>query len=537
MAEYYNTVNTAFLEAVRKSIFYPVLKVELLDYFENAYDEITQDLNRGNAGSISINYQQGVRRTCEITVLNNFKKYLPEPTGRIWFNTKFKVYTGFKVFKQSASQNYLYTNMAKTVPMVYSTPVAPPNHFISTTPNSTQMDYDIYWFSQGVFVLTNPDVLEDRSNTTVTLNGVDKFGLLGGETNFHELEGTYKIPMGTPVGKCIKDTLALSIGNAQNYPIDPIEPFIDSTIIQWSYGFIGDGTTSQFFIDSMYLAGTAIDKKKKLDSCLKVYKNGDLLQNEFAPDGSTDPHRDYSYNSKLGRITFWKEGVQTAPEADDDILVLLDLPISELTLPYDLEKSPNEYFADIFVELGNIFSCDVFYDTNGVFNFIKGNQKKDFDTMTSEWDFSKKDNNYFKPSLSVDFTNMYNVIKVVGTNEGATEACEYTIENKDLSSPTCVQMIGKKIKYVESSFCYNQARTKDFATYLMKKYSMVQQTLNFSTCMLPQLDVNKIITITDDYFNWTEARFIIQSLTIPLSTNGTIEIEASNIANIPFYEY
>ena len=101
----------------------------------------------------------------------------------------------------------------------------------------------------------------------------------------------------------------------------------------------------------------------------------------------------------------------------------------------------------------------------------------------------------------------------------------------------CNSLIGEKIKYVESSFCFSQERTDDFAFYLLRKYSIVQQAISFQSSFIPHLEVNNIVTLTDSYYNYNQERFVLQSVSIPLSANSLMDIEAANCANIPYYGY
>lgn len=399
--EYYNVINPNYLSALNSHTIKYLLKVELMDYNENVLDEITEDISQEDAGSISINYQQGVRRSCSITLINTFKKYNPSPENLIWCNTKFKIYTGISVY------------------------------------NNTTDEEDYYWFSQGVYILTNPNVLRSMSKKTITLNGVDKFGIFGSETNFHELDGTYLIPANTTLKNIVIDILGLDMGNGNK--LDPKFPKIDS--------YIG-----------------------------------------------------------------------------------------ELHLPYEIKKSPESFFSEILIELGNIFACDIYYDGDGYLNFVKGNEYNFMDNESPLWHYTDAFSEYGDANLELKFTEVYNVIKVIGNNP-ASKLYETVLKNTDPTSPTRVDLIGERSKYIESSFCYSQARTDDFAKYLLKKYSIMQLAISFSSAFIPHLDVNKAISIDDEYYNYKEQKFIIQGLTIPLSSNAQISVEATNTANIPYFEY
>ena len=395
--EYYNKIDNIYLNALTQSIIFPKLKVVIMDYNENVLREIQQDISEEDAGSISINYQQGVRRSCSITLSNFDKFYTPTDNSLIWCTTKFKIYIGIGV----------------------------------------NNDQDIYWFSQGVFVLTNPHVLRSMSKKTITLNGVDKFGMFGSETNYHELDGTYLIPENTTVRNIINDILNLDLGNGDK--LDPKVPFIDPNI-------------------------------------------------------------------------------------------------GNLKIPYEIKKSPETFFSEILIEIGNIFACDIYYDTDGRLNFIKGNEYNFMNNQTPLWNYIDVLGDYNEADLELKFTEVYNVIKIIGNNP-ASQMFETILKNTDSYSPTRVGLIGERTKYVESSFCYSQARTEDFAKYLLRKYSIMQLAINFNSILIPHLEVNNVITIKDEYYDYKTQKFIIQDLTIPISTKSLVTINATNIANIPYFEY
>ena len=100
-----------------------------------------------------------------------------------------------------------------------------------------------------------------------------------------------------------------------------------------------------------------------------------------------------------------------------------------------------------------------------------------------------------------------------------------------------IENIGRKAYYEESTSVYNNDRAKDYAEYTLNQKSIMQETMDFSCPLLPHLDVNRVITVTDDYYKFNKQRFIIQSLTIPLDTSSKMSITASNISSLPYYEF
>lgn len=394
--EYFNVYNKKYVEIAKRNEIYPQFKIELLDHRDNVINDISQELSLDTGGSISINYQQGTRRSCSITFSDPTGKFLPDyNSGLFWINRKFKLYIGLKD---------IYTG-------------------------------DIYWFSQGVFLTLNPSAVNNFSDRSVTIQGVDKFGLFGSESGYNQLEGTYSIKAGTNAYSAISDTLMLEMGNGN--VLDSIEPILD-------------------------------------------------------------------------------------PKFKDEVL------------PYDINKAPGNYLSDILIEIADVLGCNIFYDTDGRLNLISGTIDISYSQEASIWEFYDILPEYMDSSLNYDFVNAVNVVKAIGNNVN-NKIYEYTAENNNPLSPTRIELIGRKIKTMESPGIYNEDRAKDYAELMLNRYSIVQKSIGFSASMLPHLDVNKVIGITDQHYNYTQQRFIIQSIDIPFNGSSPMNISANNVAELPYY--
>ena len=390
--------NTDYISLVKASVIKPKFKIELLDLYENTIGEITKDISADNSGSISINYQQGVRRSCSFTLSDTFGKYRPMSNDNIFgFNTKFKIYVGLENIQTG----------------------------------------ETYWFSQGIFYTTNPTSSHANSNKTVTVNGVDKFGIFTSDTGYNQLEGTYIVPAKSKLYAVVKDILSLELGNG--YMIDPKEPHIDAEFIDYE-------------------------------------------------------------------------------------------------LPYDIKKSPGSYMGDILIELGNVLGADIFYDTNGILNITSGTTDITYSKQSSIWDFSDVLPEYSNGSVSLNTIDAINIVKVVGNQVNDSEIYIGNAENHNPLSPTAIEKIGRKIYYEESANLPNQARADEYARYVLNSKSIIQTAIGFSSTLIPHLDVNRVITITDDYYKYEQERFIIQSITLPLDSKTLMSISCNNIASLPYYD-
>lgn len=169
--------------------FKRAIKIEWLNPDESVAFEFTDSLYDMSV-DLSVNYQNGSRRACTIT-LNNNRNRFPVNFNNIWFGQKFKLWMGI----------YLDEN----------------------TP---------YYFPQGVFYISNPNDTYQPSLRTIKINGVDKWAFLDGSLN-GKLHGTYQTNIGNDLYVAIRDLMKLSRFHDSFHQtdsvmemLDPVEPYI-----------------------------------------------------------------------------------------------------------------------------------------------------------------------------------------------------------------------------------------------------------------------------------------------------------------------
>lgn len=209
--EYYNKYTSDYEETLKSLVYKTFLKLELLDHFEEVLYDISKEISLDTSGSISVNYQQGVRRTCSLTLRNLDNEFLPNENSLFWINQKFKLWIGIK-----SNEN-------------------------------------IYWWSQGIFIIKDLSITPYE----ISIDGIDKFGFFTNDLNQHCLQGTYKIPYGTNSYSAITGTIALDMGNG--VPIDPIEPLVDMSMknISLPYDIVKDADS--YLGDILTELGTSLN--------------------------------------------------------------------------------------------------------------------------------------------------------------------------------------------------------------------------------------------------------------------------------------
>lgn len=257
--EYFNYTGKEYRVAVQSATLYPVIKVELLDQFENAYAEISEEIT-DNSGSIQSTLQQGVRNTVSFSIFDPAGKFIPNANNKLfWVRRKFKLYVGLATEQKAIQLNG----------------------------QTTGISGDIFWFSKGIYIITDINAQKDSSgNQTISFTGVDKYGAFTNDTGYGEIIGTFSFDIGMSISYVIKNVLKQDIGNGQM--LDPLEPIIDPDLQEYKLqlafskgpgSYIGDllnDLATTLHADIYYDMDGHLNVKKSLN--FDEYKN---VQNQW----------------------------------------------------------------------------------------------------------------------------------------------------------------------------------------------------------------------------------------------------------------
>lgn len=215
--------------------------------------------------------------------------------------------------------------------------------------------------------------------------------------------------------------------------------------------------------------------------------------------------------------------------------IIFDSALVNSKTQYTLSKSPNDSFGSLLIDLADMISCDIYYGVDG--NLIVRSGIRDISQVNKPtlWTYSDKEWEYLSNVTTYDFTKVKNRVTVCGANVNSETLCVRSAENTNPQSPTRVSLIGVRQYYLEDSNIYSDELAQQRAEYELNKLSILQQTISINSTFMIHLDVNNCIALNDEFFDYYDNRFIIQSIAIPLIPNSTISIECTNIASLPYY--
>jgi len=234
----------------------------------------------------------------------------------------------------------------------------------------------------------------------------------------------------------------------------------------------------------------------------------------------------------------------------DTIAPIIDTYFKNTATEIDIEINDGEYISSLFTEIGESYGADVYYDVNGhliVTKFADGERTDGYKYMASQYDFNTENATYGQSSIEYGYEcynaiTVYTNINAKDENGNDIQNVSYTAYNNNPKSPISVGRIGvRRMNPIEVSWIQSldaekmTDRCKETADYYLLKNSMQKLSINFESAIIPHLDVNRIITMTDKYKNLECERFVIDSITIPLSA-GSMSIQATSINMLPTNE-
>lgn len=587
--EYFNRYTPEYIATLKRGNGYYKIRLELLSDDESVIGEITQDLSLDMQGQITINYEQIVRRTCSLTLINVDNKYLPHKNSSFWINRKFKLWIGLKV------------------------------------------NNDVYWFSQGVYYTLSANSSEHILN----IEGIDKGGALDGTLKLNMTDYDYIINRGDNVNNVVKAILSLNMNSvpltntsivySNDRPVDTVSPIISIeyynqtlnnqiqvdannylseilTNLADSYGAECYYDADGHFVFTRYIESEGYQYAPKIwdfnelssffeDANYNYTYDGENTVTYYtnSSDAETSNVAWTAYNTNAISPLCVTTGIRRAPSQEMTYYRYYGQEEIE-KCRNDVKEIQNEILAN------NIDTSITVYGNIDMNNrqILKWTEEN-LETYASEiesWGYTSEE---LKGSIStvMGTSSEYNGAEIaysplLQTNDGAVLLDAYVV-NEYISSlistlsenwtkedliladvtgltigSTAINKIvadvgetairtGEVMHYVgnygalaiaknelaETESYYNELNQKQMiadcrsaANHYLIVHSLMGMQLSFNCPIIPHIDVNKAIGISDKRAGIDGGIFIIQSVTIPLSADK-MSISATNINWLP----
>lgn len=201
--------------------------------------------------------------------------------------------------------------------------------------------------------------------------------------------------------------------------------------------------------------------------------------------------------------------------------------------PFSIFENSESTVGGLISKLATIINLNVFYDENGRMCFEEMRENMLHNTASAVWSFDNRFPKFKITSSNIDFQKVENVVVVEGANVNGN-ICRARSENTNMKSPTNVSMFEPNPYKVtdENISDYNSAKVR--ADYELFKRSLIPVLINIDSVLIPSLDVNTVINITDKNWGFKNERFLINSISIPISRTPHMTIQAANLEEVAF---
>lgn len=201
-------------------------------------------------------------------------------------------------------------------------------------------------------------------------------------------------------------------------------------------------------------------------------------------------------------------------------------------VPYTIiVNGDNSSFADVLLELNSVIVGMIGYDNTGALRVEPSQEDIEDTDKPIQYSFTA-DNSLISINENIMNTNVYNDIIITGESLSGYEVFGRAT-NYDPSSPTNVNIIGRKT-YRESNAAYwNSEQCVALAKFKLKQMTALQKSISIESTQMFHLQENGIISVQrPDKENATE-KHLIQSFTLPIGEQGTMSINALSVNDIP----
>lgn len=203
----------------------------------------------------------------------------------------------------------------------------------------------------------------------------------------------------------------------------------------------------------------------------------------------------------------------------------------------ELSIDNNTYISELLIQLADLYAAEAYYDVNGHFRFEPYIVNSGYSYAPTQWSFTDLSSTFENVNYSTSFDAENAVCVYTNTSGAGVRNVAYTAYNTNPLSPVNIGIGIRRaqdieIEYYDTSEEQMVKDCRSSANYYLKRNSMLGIQLSFNCPIIPHMDVNKTIEISDQWHDIANGIFVVQSLSIPLGSNA-MEISVTNINWLP----
>lgn len=241
----------------------------------------------------------------------------------------------------------------------------------------------------------------------------------------------------------------------------------------------------------------------------------DMANNSRNPIDPVLPLMTSYYNDKTQTLT------------DGTVVNLVDAP-------YDFVSDEDGTIADVVLGLGEMLAALVGYNQTG--RLVVDPSQDDIEDLTKPvlWDFSADEKQLLHVEYEVKKGDVFNDLIVVGDTSDTGYTARGRVQNRDISSDTCISRIGLKTKRMHAENYYSDDICVARAEWELKRAAVLPKTVAIECTQMFHIVENGIVTIRrDDKPGAPVERHVVQGFTRPIGQTGPMTINAVSVMDYP----
>lgn len=211
--------------------------------------------------------------------------------------------------------------------------------------------------------------------------------------------------------------------------------------------------------------------------------------------------------------------------------------VSLIDAPHDFLSNSTGTMADVVTGLTDMIAGEVGYNSNGRL-FVNPSQDDISDVgKPVMWDFTLNEKTLLGVNYSPKITEVYNDVIVVGATSDTNVTARGRVMNVNPQSPTCISRIGRKTKRIEMTNYYSDKMCRDYANWMLKRYSTMAAEIQISCTQMFHIRENDLVTVRrEDKPGSPIERHLVTGFTRPVGQTGAMTINCVSVNDLAAVE-
>ena len=209
--------------------------------------------------------------------------------------------------------------------------------------------------------------------------------------------------------------------------------------------------------------------------------------------------------------------------------------VSVLDAPYTLRTEAENTYADVLLGINTMLVSSCGYDNMGHLVFRSANTDDDDSVKPVAWQFSVNEREFYGYTTSFNINEMCNDVRIIGAVvNGAQVSGRAT--NTNPASDYNVFRVGYNTYTETRSKYYTYEQCNELARYYLKRKTIEQRQVSFSTTPIYHLNEDMTITLLRPEVSHMPEQYIVTGYTLPLGGTGAMTINAVSVNDLSLYD-